>query len=174
MLNISSPVSKINITSCSDHSSPATIVFIIANTYFLLIIHLPMYRPTYLTTNLSTIYILSKYLYIFYQPTYLRSIQHLINKQNLWLLHTIVVCCCELLNIKALLLRNKGALTNLQGKPNISKEANKTKLFYSKGLGRNPLSLIKELACPSSPVPKTVVLTKPFKLCCVKNRYSRY
>ena len=118
--------------------------------YFILIIHLPMYHPTYLTTNLSTIYILSKYLSSINLPIYdlSISIQHLINKQNLWLLHTIVVCCCELLNIKALLLRNKGALTNLQGKPNISKEANKTKLFYSKGLGRNPLSLIKELACP--------------------------
>jgi hypothetical protein len=129
-----------------------------------------MYRPTYLTTNLSTIYILSKYLYIFYQPTYLRSIQHLINKQNLWLLHTIVVCCCELLNIKALLLRNKGALTNLQGKPNISKEANKTKLFYSKGLGRNPLSLIKELACPSSPVPKINIIVWQNRSNCVALR----
>ena len=79
--------------------------------YFILIIHLPMYHPTYLTTNLSTIYILSKYLSsINLLPIYdlSISIQHLINKQNLWLLHnTIVVCCCELLNIKALLLRNK-------------------------------------------------------------------
>ena len=84
-----------------------TIYLLLNYSYFILIIQLPMYHPIYLVT----IYILSKYLSSINLPIYdlSISIQHLINNnQNLWLLHnTIVVCCCELLKITVLLLRNK-------------------------------------------------------------------